>query len=551
MRFFANFITSILRLAAGVFALLVAAGVPAYFVAVDKEAVVAAGAGTPTPLDLARVYFDASKFSTALLAAGAAAEDDKISKEVEAVYALHPKWAAAGGDDPYFDAFLSTVPREYSSKSGVKVYSVLSLGENRKKLLEFLSQTDSGFVKKIISLRGMTSSVLPAVYTSAGAPLEAALLSSALLAQTGDFSPIFLKDFSSTLESMKSDSAEKDKFEKYCIGLLVFAKSMDWTSMGSLFAHFSSLKEVYDFARVYERAPSDDMKKTLVAGLLMCGSAPDCVRYLGGADGRRWRDFSFAYMNGEGALKFLLGRGKPIYRNSYVAKLVLPVCAPLRESLGAAAVDFPVGLLVLKVALSLLGGYLFIRGFLRMFFWRRDTPSWLSPLALARGFLEGSVVALAFFIVIEPNAFRIKIENGPAPELKFAFEKAVNTIGEEIMKFETDSATLAAVGLFLVLQFTVYLLCVIRLSIIKRTIAPPKLKLKLLENEENFFDLGLYIGLAGTVVSLILLTMGIVTASLMAAYASTLFGILFTAIVKIVHVRKYKRKLLIESAGED
>ena len=68
---------------------------------------------------------------------------------------------------------------------------------------------------------------------------------------------------------------------------------------------------------------------------------------------------------------------------------------------------------------------------------------------------------------------------------------------------------------------------------------------------QNFFYLLLYIGLAGTVVSLILLTMGIVTASLIAAYASTLFGILFTAIVKIVHVRKYKRKLLIESAGED
>lgn len=49
--------------------------------------------------------------------------------------------------------------------------------------------------------------------------------------------------------------------------------------------------------------------------------------------------------------------------------------------------------------------------------------------------------------------------------------------------------------------------------------------------------------------SLILLTMGIVTASLMAAYASTLFGILFTAIVKTVHVRRYKRRLLLEAAN--
>ena len=110
------------------------------------------------------------------------------------------------------------------------------------------------------------------------------------------------------------------------------------------------------------------------------------------------------------------------------------------------------------------------------------------------------------------------------------------------MKLETDTATLAAVGMFLVIQGLVYVFCLIRLASVKRLNAPAQLKLKLLENEENLFDLGLYIGLGGTVVSLVLLTVGVVTASLMAAYTSTLFGILFTALVKIVHVRRYKRK---------
>ena len=140
-------------------------------------------------------------------------------------------------------------------------------------------------------------------------------------------------------------------------------------------------------------------------------------------------------------------------------------------------------------------------------------------------------------------------ENAPAPELRFAFEKVINNIGGETMNFETDTATIAAVALFFVLQMTVYVFCLIRLSIIKRARGSANLKLQLLENEETLFDLGLYIGLAGTVFSLILLTMGIVTASLMAAYASTLFGILFTAIVKTVHVRRYKRRLLLEAAN--
>lgn len=119
-----------------------------------------------------------------------------------------------------------------------------------------------------------------------------------------------------------------------------------------------------------------------------------------------------------------------------------------------------------------------------------------------------------------------------------------------MFSIDTDSATLAAIALFFVLQSLVYVVCLVRLNAVKRQRVSATLKLKLLENEDNLFDLGLYIGLAGTVASLILLTFGVINASLMAGYTSTLFGILFTALVKIVHLRKYRRKLLVESANE-
>ena len=70
--------------------------------------------------------------------------------------------------------------------------------------------------------------------------------------------------------------------------------------------------------------------------------------------------------------------------------------------------------------------------------------------------------------------------------------------------------------------------------------------MKLLENEENLFDLGLYVGLGGTVASLILLAMDVVQASLISAYSSTLFGIIFVAFLKIFHVRPYRRGLIIK-----
>jgi len=73
------------------------------------------------------------------------------------------------------------------------------------------------------------------------------------------------------------------------------------------------------------------------------------------------------------------------------------------------------------------------------------------------------------------------------------------------------------------------------------------MKLRLLENEENLFDTGLFVGLGGTVISLILLNVWqLKEASLVAAYASTLFGILFVAVLKIGFVRPYRNLLIRE-----
>ena len=550
MKFLVNLAVSAARMCAGAALLILAAGIPAYFSECDRLTVFAAGAGTPSPLDIARIYLDASKLSAASLIAKESGTYGEISGAVERQYSLHPQWVAAGGSEPFFEAYYSSVPETPARMSPAPLYSVLSSSDSRKKLLDFLSQADSGLVKKFISMRGMSPVVFPPVYSSAGAPLEAALLINALLAQSGDFDRKLLLDVSSAMELSEKSPEKMEEFEKYCLATLAFAKGYDWTIVRSIFSNFSSTAEAYGFARVYESAPTRDYKNVLLAGMFACGSPAMCSRYLDGADSNRWEDFRYAFLQGEGALAFLLESDSPIYSDSAFARFLSPLCSPAKEALAPYAAKFPAAALSLKVALAVVGGYFFIRGLLRLFRPERDTPSWHSPLALARGLLEALAVSLVFFLLVEPGAFAAKSgESAPAPELKFAFEKIINTIGEETMNFESDTATIAAVALFFVLQLTVYVFCLIRLSIIKRAKAPAKLKLQLLENEESLFDLGLYIGLGGTVFSLILLTMGIVTASLMAAYASTLFGILFTAIVKTMHVRRYKRRLLVESAN--
>src|SRR5208283_5750560 len=104
--------------------------------------------------------------------------------------------------------------------------------------------------------------------------------------------------------------------------------------------------------------------------------------------------------------------------------------------------------------------------------------------------------------------------------------------------------------LFFVLQGLLYCACLVKLAEIQRQKAPARMQLKLLENEEHLFDGGLYLGFAGTIVCLILVSLGIIQQSLMAAYSSTSFGVIFVSIFKIFNLRPARRKLLLEAESQ-
>src|SRR5208283_3229363 len=101
--------------------------------------------------------------------------------------------------------------------------------------------------------------------------------------------------------------------------------------------------------------------------------------------------------------------------------------------------------------------------------------------------------------------------------------------------------------LFFVLQGLIYISCLVKLSEIGRQNVPPRMKLRLIENEDHLFDAGLYLGFVGTIISLILVSVGIIKFSLMAAYSSTSFGIVFVCVFKIFNLRPVRRKLLLEA----
>jgi hypothetical protein len=108
-----------------------------------------------------------------------------------------------------------------------------------------------------------------------------------------------------------------------------------------------------------------------------------------------------------------------------------------------------------------------------------------------------------------------------------------------------DISTLLTIGFFAALQIGMYLYCLSKIREIERQSVSPLLKLRLMENEENLFDGGLYIGIAGTASALVLQVLGVIQPNLLAAYSSNLFGICCVALIKIRHVRPYKRRLIL------
>jgi len=110
-----------------------------------------------------------------------------------------------------------------------------------------------------------------------------------------------------------------------------------------------------------------------------------------------------------------------------------------------------------------------------------------------------------------------------------------------------NASTIISIIFFALLQVVMYFICLRKINQISDEPISPRLKLRLMENEENLFDSGLYVGMMGTAAALVLQVLGVIEPNLLAAYSSNLFGIVCVALVKIRHVRVYRRRLILEN----
>jgi hypothetical protein len=247
-------------------------------------------------------------------------------------------------------------------------------------------------------------------------------------------------------------------------------------------------------------------------------------------------DVSHAMSFGSDALSHLIARSKPINEKGFLSSVV----SPLFPLFGGKILTFLShshrgSALFLKIVLLVSALLVFF------FFIANILPKPSHHRSKSHFFLRWTVNLL------QTPRGQISIAG-----FDFALANLLAYANEESMADQNLTIVTAIIaGAFLLVQIVIFMICLSRISQVKNEELKPGLKLSLLDNEENLFDLGLYVGLGGTVLSLILLLiLDVKQDALIGAYTSTLFGILFVAALKIFVVRPYRNHLLVKQDGE-
>jgi hypothetical protein len=416
--------------------------------------------------------------------------------------------------------------------------------ENRDRILDFLHGSSEQAVQALLQCQALTNTVLfPPSASSSGQAFDAALSLCGLLMNSGRLHPAM----SNTVFQMASQAGLKSEpLEEVLMDLLSLGQRLDWSQL-SLFV--GRIREPATLSVLTGSARSAEGRMPLLFSAVLLSGQPRAVAdYLSNFSQTGLSDLGTSLRFGAGGVSELLWRKQRLYEpTSAKSDSLSALSAPAVE----VALRAPELALCLKWFCYLAGGFLIA---MALHFALRPVSALERPLQvrgfhLAREFLFALGFLLVVLLLSEPFlaqksqkfqfSFRLRL-----PTVSSAAPAGTAPAKSSLMNEPTQVMTLL---LFFVLQGLIYTACLVKLAEIRRQRVPARIKLKLLENEEHLFDAGLYLGFVGTIISLILVSLKFFEFSLMAAYSSTSFGIVFVSIFKIFNLRPTRRKLLLEA----
>lgn len=526
--------------------------VPGHFRAVDAAVVEQAGKGVkgaspPTLIEEGVAFLSVEKLGPARMLLAAAQSENVPRSQLLATGLLqfardNPSLIAWGGSAPLLEK-VDYNPGAVSSPAAI--VDLLARRAAREKALQFLQQSRRPGVQQILKNRSLTNTVhLPAASTSSGQAFDVAIITAALLYQGDCFTPSF-RDALEWLAMRANRGDNSSSLELVYLDLISLGRRMDWVSLTEFMKRIddiATLRELAETMRQHEGATPN-----IFSAVALSASANGVAKYLSKYPETGLNDINFALRHGRNAVELLLKQQQRIHYGGFRKRIIEydPFGAWFYAVVPVAVISH-VSAVLLKYVLLLLAAL----------FLARAIGSITAPLGLKLGtrFAADSVLALAIAFVIavavEPffglpqqaNEFPIRFQ---LPSIAAVTGLKLQPIKGSYMK----DISLASLVAFFVIQAAIYIWCLMKLAEIRRQSLEPRLKLRLLENEDHLFDAGLYVGFVGSVLSLILMSIGVGKISMM-AYASTSFGIIFVSVLKIFHVRPLRRKLIIESEAQ-
>lgn len=500
----------------------------------------AAGAGTPTLGSYGRDLVDVEKIGpAALVLAAAKSTNDPKAPALEAALAQYaerqPALMAWGGWDPFLDP-LFNVRADVGRKASTPVLTFIVPGKARTTLRAYLEKSGSLGVQSLLKLRDLTNTgrFVPATRPG-GQPLDALILLSGLLYQGGHLSAPLQRELRGLVDTALQRK-ELGDLEPFFINLLSLGRRLDWAQLAELMKRTDSVKTVNEYAHLARVAP--DQLPLIYSAALFSDSADRVAAYLIEFGKAGLEDLTLALTSGQGAVKQLLIQKVPVNRSGNT-----------RMVAGAElALTHPQLMLGLKYLGFFVGVWLLLRGLDRWLVGANGAP--MLPAALGR--MKAGVLSLVFAMLLVVVSEPFLLKAAPPSEFQLRMPVLVTITNSPVSPQQTepaktmDSSTLLSIGLFAALQVAMYFICLMKIREIARQPVSPLVKLRLMENEENLFDGGLYVGIGGTATALVLQVLGVIEPNLLAAYSSNLFGIVCVAMVKIRHVRPYKHRLILD-----
>jgi hypothetical protein len=540
-------------LVCGVVLAVLAWTVPGHLSSVAPALLVRAGEGTPTLVELGRAHLerglpgpaalllDGARLGSQHAAEASRAEIESFAKELAEFTNREPDLTTWGGADPFLEPLRRTSAGATPSSTSRPIVNFLVTASARDSLHGFLSNSRLAAVRETLALRELprTGRFVPA-NRPGGQTLEALLLLAALLQQGEHLNPAFAREWREAGRQAAS-RGELGALEPLLIDLLALGRRLDWRQLTQISGTVETISMWNEMGKL-ARAGGEPFSIALAASLSE-QSAEKVLRYRSAHPDTADADLRLALASGQGALHLLLNRGVPVNRQP---------AAPVPGAVAGLALLYPGTALALKLALFAAGAYLLGGGGLQALASAKPgTPAaTASTSANGRAALIALAATVIFLAATEP--FNRTSPAPPAAMLRLAVPVLGNVLDPSSINqvpptLSINMNTLISIGFFALLQIAMYWICLTKIREIETAELPSLVKLRLMENEENLFDGGLYIGIGGTATALVLQVLGVIEPNLLAAYSSNLFGITCVALVKIRLVRPYKTKLILDA----